>query len=170
MKQIKLLASAALCAGLLAAPAFAASSDDMQGVQSAKVSMSDAIMAAQSSDGGKAIYAKYRTSNGAGKYEVVVVANGKTDTMEVDPSTGEAVKAKRDKAGKTDKDGMNTIESAQTGLAQAIQAAEKQGGRALEAELDTKKGATAYEVKVANGDKTDTVWVDVNSGQIVSKS
>jgi uncharacterized membrane protein YkoI len=90
--------------------------------------------------------------------------------MDVDPGTGEAVKTKRDDAAKTDKKGMETIESAQIGLDQAIATAEKQGGKALEAQLDTKKGVTAYEVEIANGDKTDTVWVDVNSGQIIKKS
>jgi len=170
MKQMKLLVSAAFCTGMLTAPAIAASSTDIQGVQSAKVSLSDAIMAAQKTDNGKAIYAKYHTDEGVGKYEVVIVANGKTDTMDVDPNTGEAVKAKRDDAAKSEKNGVNTIESAQTGLVQAIQTAEQQGGKALEAELDTKKGSTAYEVRVANGDKTDTVWVDVNSGQVIKKS
>ncbi len=170
MTNMKMLAGIGMMAGLLTAPAMAASSTDIQGVQAAKVSLAEAISAAQKEGDGKAIFAKYHTMNGAGQYEVVVVSGGKTNTMDVDPGTGQAVKAKRDDAGKTDKNGVQAIESAQTGLSDAISTAEKQGGKALEAELDTKKGTTAYEIEIANGDKTDTVWVDVNSGQIIKKS
>ena len=170
MNYSKLLASAALIAGFAAPAAFAASSTDAKDVQTTKVSLADAITAAQNAGSGKAIYGKFHETHGVGKYEVVVVNNGKTDTYEVDPSTGEAVKAKRDDAAKADKKGEATIQSAQTGLATAINTAEKQGGRALEAELDTKKNTTAYEIEVANGDNTSTVWVDVNTGQIIKKS
>jgi uncharacterized membrane protein YkoI len=171
MKQFNLLAGAAMLSGILAGPiAFAASDTDMKGVQAAQVTLGDAVEAAQKAGNGKAIYGKYETREGTGTYEVVVVSGGKTNTLRVDPTTGQAVKAKRDDADKTDKNGAQTIESAQVGLPDAIMTAEKQGGRALEAELDTKDGKTTYEVEIANGDKTDTVWVDVNSGQIVKKS
>jgi uncharacterized membrane protein YkoI len=170
MNKFKMLAGVAVYAALAAVPAMAASITDIQGVQAAKVSLSDAIDAAQKSGDGKAIFGKYHTMNGAGQYEVVVVAGGKTNTMDVDPTTGEAVKAKRDDAAKSDKKGVEAIEGAQTPLDQAIATAEKQGGKALEAELDTKKGMTAYEIEIANGDKTDTVWIDVNSGEIIKKS
>jgi uncharacterized membrane protein YkoI len=170
MNYRKLIASTALVVGSAAPAAFAASTD-AKDVQNAKTSLSDAITAAQTANnGGKAIYGKFRETKGVGQYEVVVVNNGKVDTLDVDPTTGQAVKAKRDDAGKTDKKGEATIESAQTTLAQAIDTAQQQGGRALEAELDTKKGVTAYEIEVASGDSTSTVWVDVNSGQIIKKS
>jgi uncharacterized membrane protein YkoI len=171
MNSYKLLSTAALIAGLAAPAAFAASSTDAKDVQNTKISLADAITAAQNaSSGGKAIYGKFHETHGVGQYEVVVVNNGKTNTLDVDPTTGQAVKAKRDDAGKADKKGEATVESAQTGLAEAINTAEKQGGRALEAELDTKKDKTAYEIEVANGDTTSTVWVDVNSGEIIKKS
>jgi uncharacterized membrane protein YkoI len=171
MKMFNLLTGAAMTAAIVAAPlAMAASDADMKGVQAAKVSLGDAIDAAQKSADGKAIYGKYETRNGVGNYEVVVITGGKNETLRVDPNTGDAVKAKQDDAGKTDKDGLQTIESAQVGLDQAIMTAEKQGGRAIEAELDTKKNATAYEITVANGDHSATVWVDVNSGKIIQKS
>jgi uncharacterized membrane protein YkoI len=170
MMKFNLLAGVALMSGLLAAPVFAASSTDMQGVQAAKVSLSGAITAAQKMGNGKAVRAEYRTEDGAGKYEVVVVSGGKTNTMDVDPTTGQAVRAKRDDTGKSDKEGAEAIESAQTGLGDAIMAAEKEGGKALEAKLDEKEGMAAYKVEVANGDKTATVWVDAGSGQIIKKS
>jgi uncharacterized membrane protein YkoI len=171
MNQMKLLASAALFAALATPAAFAASSNDVKDVQNAKMSLSDAIQAAQKVESGKAIYGKFHDTNGIGKYEVVVVnSSGKTDTLEVDPTTGEAVKAKRENAPNTDKKGEAVIENAQVGMAEAITTAQAQGGRAMEAELDTKDNKTTYEIKLANGDNTSTVWVDVNSGQIVKKS
>ncbi len=156
--------------GAMAAPVLAASNSDLQGVQSAKMSLSDAISAAQKASNGKAIYGKYHTENGTGDYEVVVVANGHDETYKVDPNTGEAVKAKQDNASKTDEKGESVIQSAQTSLSEAIRTAQKEGGKAMEAKLDTEKGTTAYEVEVANGDHTSKVWVDVNSGKIVRKS
>jgi uncharacterized membrane protein YkoI len=171
MNYLKILASTALVVGFAAPATFAASSTDAKDVQNAKMSLADAVKAAQEAESGsKAIYGKFHVTNGVGKYEIVVVNNGKTDTLVVDPTTGDAVKAKRDSADKTDKKGEATIESAQTTLAAAIDTAEKQGGRALEAELDTKKNTTAYEIEIANGDSTSTVWVDVNSGDIIKKS
>ena len=170
MNNMKILAQVAMMSALIATPVLAASSDDMKGAQAAQVSMSDAIVAAQKLGNGKAVHAKYVTESGAGKYEVVVVSGGKTNTMDVDPSTGQAVRAKRDNTGDSDKKGAETIEAAKTGLAAAIATAEAQGGKALEAELTTKKDTTAYEVEIARGDKTDTVWVDVNTGQIIKKS
>ncbi len=171
MNTFKLLTGAAMLTGLTMAPlALAASDADMKGVQAAKISLAQAIQSAQKAGNGKAIYGKYDTRDGVGNYEVVVIAGGKDETLRVDPTTGEAVKAKQDDADKTDKNGVATIQAAQVTLAEAINTAEQQGGRALTAELDTKKNTTAYEIDVANGDHTDTVWVDVNSGQIVKKS
>ena len=171
INTLKWLTGAALMVGLVApSSAFAASDANIHGVQAAQVSLADAVTAAQSAAAGKAIYGKYDTRDNAGVYEIVVVSEGKTNTMDVDPATGKAIKAKREEAGKTDKKGAMTIEKAQVGLSAAISTAEMEGGKALEAMLDTKKNATAYEVEVANGDKTSTVWVDVNTGKIIKKS
>jgi uncharacterized membrane protein YkoI len=171
MKNFNLTASAAVLTALVMAPmALAASDADVKGVQAAKMSLADAIQSAQKAGNGKAIYGKYDTRNGVGNYEVVVISGGKDETLRVDPNTGEAVKAKQDDADRTDKNGVATIEAAQVTLADAITTAEQQGGRALTAELDTKKNTTAYEIEVAKGGDTDTVWVDVNTGKIVKKS
>ncbi|HLG86894.1 MAG TPA: PepSY domain-containing protein [Alphaproteobacteria bacterium] len=173
MRLTHLTASAALSALLAGAPvALAASDSDLQGVESAKMTLSQAIMAAQKSDNGKAIFAKYETHNGVGNYVVTIVgANGQKDTVNVDPQTGQATKAAETSSGSSSQAGAQTIENAKVGLTQAIQTAEaKGGGKAMRATLDTEKGKTAYKIELANGNKSDTVWVDANSGSIINRS
>ena len=172
MTNSRLLAGAAILVCLAGAPtAFGASDTDIQGVQSAKLTLSDAIMKAQKQDSGKAIFGKYETHNGTGNYVVTLVtADGKKDTMNVDPATGQATKAERANSGSSSEAGAQTIEQAKIGLTDAIKTAEQAGGKAMRATLDTDKGRTAYKVELAAGTKTTTVWVDATSGQTFDSS
>ena len=168
----KLAAGAAMLATMTVAPALLAASDtNIKGVESAKMSLSEAVMAAQKEDSGKAIFAKYDTADGAGNYLVTVVtAAGKKDDVKVDPMTGQATKASVSNSGSTSRAGAQTIEQAKLGLTDAIQKAEMNGGKAMRATLDTEKGKTAYKVDLAQGDKSHTVWIDANSGSLLSRS
>jgi uncharacterized membrane protein YkoI len=173
MFNSKLLAGAAILAGLAGGPAALAASDtDIHGVMSAKLSLSDAIQKAQKQDNGKAIFGKYETKNNAGNYVVTVVrADGKKDTMNVDPQTGQATKSEEASSGSSSQGGAQTIEQAKVGLTEAIKTAEAQGGKAMRATLDTDKGKTAYKIELAMANnKTQTVWVDANSGQVFDSS
>lgn len=172
MTNSKLLTSTAILLCLAGTPAVLAASDtDIKNVQSAKLSLSDAVVKAQKQDSGKAIFAKYETKNGVGNYVVTIVTmNGKKDTLNVDPQTGQATKSDQTSSGSSSQSGAQTIENAKVGLTDAIKTAEAQGGKAMRATLDTDKGKTAYKIELANGSKTMTVWVDADSGQVFDSS
>jgi uncharacterized membrane protein YkoI len=171
MTRLKFGASLVVLAGLAAAPAFATSETDIQGVESAKVSLSDAISSAQKVCGGKATKAMYETSHGAGNYEVACVANGQFERLYVNPQTGAATKEKQASASSSDTSDMQTIENAKIGLSDAISTAEGSGGKALGVTLSSTNGQQAYKVTVANGTQTNDVWIDATSGTVLkSKS
>ncbi|MDB5367365.1 MAG: hypothetical protein JWM77_3292, partial [Rhodospirillales bacterium] len=150
MRSNKILAATALATLLVGSAAFAGTKEDFDTVSKAKHSLADAVSAAEKAAGGKALEGKFETERGVSKYEVTVVQNGKRDILNVDPTTGQAVKAKEKTAGSGDQKEAQTITSAKTGLAQAIAAAEQQsGGKALEASLEKSSSNPVYEVKVA---------------------
>lgn len=170
MRSTKLLAATAVASLLLGSAAFAGTKEDYDTVSRAKHSLADAIGAAEKVAGGKATDAKFETERGVSKYEVTVVQNGKRDIVNVDPTTGQAVKGKESDAGSSDQRDAQAITSAKTGLAAAITAAEQQGGgKALEASLEKQNGNPVYDVKLANNDKTQTIRVDAATGKVASK-
>lgn len=169
MRSNKILAATALASLLVGSAAFAGTKEDFDTVSKAKHSLADAISAAEKAAGGKAVDGKFETERGVSKYEVTVVQNGKRDVLNVDPTTGQAVKGKEKDAGSGDQKDVQAIASAKTTLASAVSAAEQQnGGKALEASLDKQNGNPVYDVKLANGDKTQKVRIDANTGKVAS--
>lgn len=170
MRSTKLLAATAVASLLIGSAAFAGTKEDFDTVSKARHSLADAIGAAEKVAGGKATDAKFETEKGVSKYEVTVVQNGKRDIVNVDPTTGQAVKGKEKDASSGDQKEMQQAAAAKTGIAAAISAAEQQGGgKALEADFTTKDGNPVYDVKIANGDKSQTIRVDANTGKVASR-
>lgn len=168
MRSSKLLAATAVASLLLGSAAFAGTKEDFDTVSRAKHSLADAITAAEKAAGGKATDAKFETERGVSKYEVTVIQNGKRDIVNVDPTTGQAVKGKESDAGSGDQRDAQAV--SKTSLATAITTAEQQGGgKALEASLTKQNGNPVYDVKLANGDKTQTIRVDAATGKVASK-
>ncbi|GIL41822.1 PepSY domain-containing protein [Roseiterribacter gracilis] len=169
MRSTKILTATAIASLLIGSAAFAGTKEDFATVSSAKHSLADAIGAAEKAAGGKATDAKFETEHGVSKYEVTVVQNGKRDILNVDLTTGAAVKGSEKNASSSKQQDAQTITAAKTGLAAAIATAEQQsGGKALEASLEKENGNPVYEVKLANGDKTQKVNVDASTGKIAS--
>jgi uncharacterized membrane protein YkoI len=170
MRSTSFLAATAIASLLVSSAALANTKDDYDTVSKAKHSLSDAIGAAEKAAGGKATDAKFETSSGVSKYEVTVVQNGKRDIVDVDPTTGQATKAKESNAGSSEQRDMQAITQAKTGLATAINTAEEQGGgKALEASLKNASSNPVYDVKLAKGDQTQTIRIDANTGKIASR-
>jgi uncharacterized membrane protein YkoI len=169
MQSKRLFAATALASLLVGSAAFAGPKEDYDTLSKAKHSLADAITAAEKSAGGKALEGKFETERGVSKYEVTVVQNGKRDILNVDPTTGQATKGKESNVGSDDQREAQVIAGAKTSLASAIAAAEQQsGGKATEASLENAKDSPVYEIKLANGDKTQTVRIDVNTGKVAS--
>jgi uncharacterized membrane protein YkoI len=169
MRSTKILTATAITSLLIGSAAFAGTKEDFDTVSKAKHSLADAITAAEKTAGGKATEGKFETERGVSKYEVTVVQNGKRDILNVDPTTGQAVKGSEKNASSGRQEDAQTVTAAKTGLAQAITAAEQQsGGKALEASLDKENGNPVYDVKLANGDKTQKVRIDANTGKVAS--
>ena len=61
------------------------------------------------------------------------------------------------------------VVAAKVHLAAAIAAAEKQGGRAIDAGAERENGKTLYEIKVVDAGKERTVWIDMTTGQVTAK-
>ncbi|MCT7378091.1 PepSY domain-containing protein [Chelativorans salis] len=110
-------ALAAMVAGS-ALPAYAetGASDktEMQAALAAKVSMSEAVQAAEDKSGGKVMEAVFSDENGKPGYEVSTVQpDGTEQNFFVDASTGEAVKATA--AAENENDGSGTVDDSQEG-------------------------------------------------------
>ena len=67
------------------------------------------------------------------------------------------------------KDAVSDLARAKITLTQAVAAAEQHsGGRATRAELEHRKGKTAFEVEVVNGKAVSSVVVDAADGKVLA--
>jgi uncharacterized membrane protein YkoI len=143
---------------------------DIHEAGSARVSLLQAITAAQHSRDGRAISARFQAADGTGRYVVSVVSYGQRDDVAVDPATGEARRLEGDAASRSEREEADTARDASIDIAKAIAVAEREGGRALGARVAEKRGRPAYRVDVNEGGLVSKVWVDAESGHILQKS
>jgi uncharacterized membrane protein YkoI len=103
-----LAAIAALSASAIgSAYAAQAAENDAVAVESAKIGLAQAVIAAEQHGGGKASRAEFEKSRGRWVFDVEVVAGKKVMDVKVDPSSGKVLAATEDKA---DRDDANDAE------------------------------------------------------------
>ena len=147
--------------------------------EGAKVSLRDAVEAAEI-EGGRAIDAAYREvremgclERDAGYYDVTVLIDGKLSQVSVDAASEQIVPRKAQGFGR--EIGGQFFERLFEGspekhaaaaarmtvhLHQAIDKAEKDGGKVMEARADEKGGRAGYTLKLVDHGKLRVTWVD----------
>ena len=182
MKRIRLLpllAAMLLTSGCATTLSEAEPAKDVVCFQSAKISLTDAILAAEHT-GGRAVAARYKQDeelgclvNKPGEYDVTLLDRGALRTVAVDPRTS-AVGAPKE--GKTvlertshfldrlfEHDPVESaalVPAAMPGLVESIAFAERSGGKAIKAHVDGREGKLGIVVKLVEDGKTRTTWVD----------
>jgi uncharacterized membrane protein YkoI len=143
-------------------------------LSNAKVSLTEAIRAAEQQGGGHAISAEYERKSGpAGEYEIKVLSNDgkKLTKYELDANTGQVKEADNEPFEKVfTRIKPQSIQNAPTSLTRAIATAEQRaGGKATEAEVDRDGDQVKYTVKVARADgKTEKVKINGADGKVAS--
>ena len=176
-----LLAAMLLTSGCATLLAEAEPAKDVVCFQSAKVSLTDAILTAER-QGGRAVAARYRQDeelgclvNKPGEYDVTLLDRGALRTVAVDAKTRAIGSAEPrgtvfertsrflDRLFEHDSGKSARLAPEVTpGLLESIAIAERSGGKAIKAHIDDKGGRLGYSVKLVNQGKTRTAWVDSN--------
>jgi len=175
MKVTTMVCAAALGA-MVAAPAIAAekrvheSKAEIGAFANVKLSLQDAIAAAEKQTGGKAIDADFATKGGASIYKIRTVGNNAVTDVVVDAATGTVSTGKTTQASRLDREDkaeISAIQQAKVSLDQAARAAEQQeDGKAIAAGLEESGGQVAYEAEVVKDGAVKKVKVDPASGAV----
>ena len=165
---ISLLAASAIAAGA-AAPVFASDAQDIAALGQARVTLQQAITAAQQKHAGaRVIDADFDAhKDGTADYRIkLVTADNQVFKVIVDPQSGNVT---ADRAhGQRNKPVPNPTISLEQALETALQ--QHQGGKVLPAELEGRKDGTAdYEFDIATGNnQVHKVRIDGQSGKVVA--
>lgn len=165
--------------GLMAAPAFAApgpgyESAEIAGVQAAHVTPDAAIQTAENAAHGRAVSFGLEKTAAVNAYEVTVAANGRLQTVQVNPQTGAVIGMVPARPDSLAQDGLPANEigravQAPVTLMQAVQNAENQlHGPALEAGYTVRQGQFGIDVDIVRNGRAETVSVDPTSGQVAT--
>ncbi|MFZ5710839.1 MAG: PepSY domain-containing protein [Pseudomonadota bacterium] len=159
----------------------------VQALGAAKLSLADAIRAAEGAGQGMVKGAEFEIRDGTPVFDVTTL-NGSAETdHRIDPATGAILSSTPDTKNAGDEsdgenngegDGKNTESSelaalggAKVTLLQAIAAAEGQGGKALAAGYDQENGALAIRIELADAaGKTMDLRVDAVTGKVLATS
>ena len=169
--------AAALAFGTV--PALAATTNettkpDVTDFQRAKITLDQAIAAAQKESGGNAIDANFLKMNGKTGYAVSVLADNQIKGLWVDPQSGQATPETRLTTAELnqqslDKADLSGVHNEKATLAQAIAMAEQHsGGKAIDAGVAMHNDSVAYNVQTVLNGKLSTTWVNPATGQIIS--
>jgi uncharacterized membrane protein YkoI len=169
---------AALSTVLAVGAAQAGTSDterhEAQGLEKAKISLTEAIRAAEKQGNGQALSATYELEHGnRPHYEVKVLRNDgdKVTKYEIDPNTGDVKNASDEKFARLfTRIKPTAIQHAPTSLTRAIATAEtRAGGKAKEAEVNRDGDQVQYEVKVVKADGTsEKLKINGSDGKVAS--
>jgi hypothetical protein len=147
--------------------------------EAAKVSLRDAVEAAEI-EGGRAIDAAYRQvremgclERDAGYYDVTVLIDGKLSLVSVDAASEQIAPRKEQGFGRevggqfferlfegSPEKHAAAAAHMQVHLHQAIDRAEKDGGKVMEARAEEKDGRPGYTLKLVDHGKLRIAWVD----------
>ncbi|WP_020187963.1 PepSY domain-containing protein [Methylopila sp. 73B] len=166
MSTVSRIALGAFALGAIAlAPVSGARADETEMAKNAKVSLVQAIDAAEAKGGGKATEVEFEDDNG-GRWEVKVLsaAGDKLTEYYVDPNSGQVTgEANQPIEVYFTMLKPEDFNKASTQLKAAVAAAEQLGGgKAVSAEVERESGAVAYEIDVAGADGKKDVKVDAN--------
>ena len=171
----KAMLAAFAAAAVVGGAAWGASKEkEAQQLDSAKVSMTDAIRRAEREANGKAVSVDYKAGHkGEGSYAVKVLANDNSKLMgyRIDADTGKIVSAGNEPVEKVfTRVKPEEIASAQTSLNSAIDEAQREsGGKATYAAVERNHDHVRYEVKLAKDDgSTSKVLIDATTGHLAS--
>ena len=169
-----------LLVGLMitAAPALAKGPGDVdqlkQAVAAAKISVAQAIEAAQKEvPGGKVIEAGLEAEKDATFYEVVVLSGEAVKEVKVDATSGKVLGVKEEKADADEEkelaEAKQALGAAKLTFAQALEAAGKavKDGKAFKIELEMKDGKPTYDVALLQGDKIMKAALDPADGKVL---
>lgn len=157
------LLAAAISSGTLYASGVFSGNKAAEFAQS-RISATQAVEAAQSETGGRAVEVGFKHKNSQSYYEVEVLTANEAREVRVDAASGKVLDSKVEK----DSDGKAQVQAGIT-LQQAIAAAEaKTQGRAKEADLKEKNGQTVYEVETVAGNQKYETRVNAADGSILS--
>ena len=157
---------------LLAAPAFATDKEDVQALNQAKVSLTQAIETAAKQGNGKAIDAEFEVKNGVGQYEIKVLGPDKLMEYRLDANSGQITGSEEERFEKYfTRMKPEDLRNARTSLVEAVGIAEQRlGGKAIEAEAEREGDHVQYEVKVAKPDgSTHEVEINAATGQVAER-
>jgi uncharacterized membrane protein YkoI len=148
-----------------------ADADTAKALGAAKLSLTQAIEAAEKQGGGKAIDAEFERTNNGPRYDVKVLGTDKLVEYTLDANTGKVVGTDNEVIEKYfTRLTPDQVRGAKTTLAQAIGIAEQRsGGRAYEAEVDREGEAVEYDVTVFKADGSEHEIEISGDGQVKSR-
>ena len=166
-------------APVVALPAIASAAmppgpDVQKALESAKVTLAQAITTVEKQTGGKSTHAMFGEEAGKSGYTVIAYSGAKMQAMWVDPLSGAASVIAKPTPDETsietaDKAEEPTLIGAKATLSQAVALAERHdGGRAFDAALARHNNMVAISVDVLKDGKLSTVWIDPAAGKIES--
>ncbi|TWI33865.1 PepSY domain-containing protein [Paracoccus sulfuroxidans] len=173
-RTVSMLALAAIAAGsaLSVGQAWAGSDDtaEIQQFLTAPKGISEAIRAAETATGGKAIEAEFDDHKGAAAYEVKTVAGDKIAKVKIDAATGQVVETK-DKgtlAGQDDDDAVDPAKMPVSLLDVVTKAEAESGGKVMSVGHESEDGTTQTELEIvkADGSRLDYTF-DAAAGKLV---
>ena len=132
------------------------STAEEQAFSKAKVSLSDAIKAAEQNTQGKVLGIEFDERQQQPTYTARILHNGKEAIVHVNANCGQVMgqptKIAKGKLDSEDKAEGTDLQNAKVTLTDAVKTAEqKTGGKAMDAQLTTRQGKPVYEVEVAHG-------------------
>lgn len=167
------MTSAAALALLGAGPAGA--QDDAGQATASRVSLGEAVRAAEQALGGRAVEAEIDVEDGAPVFEVEVLVGEDMHEALVDAETGEVRSTSRERLATVwgdwfQQDRLDAVNDAPRSLGAILADLESETGAvAREAELEDEDGQLYYEIEMsgADGEETET-YVDVSTGERLS--
>ena len=137
-----------------------------------KVSLSDAVVSAESESPGKLLQIDFAGPQGRMAYDAVLLSGGKLIAETVDPLTGiaswpKSISIAPGAAIQAERSVAETLGRPGTTPTQAIdKAVQGGGGTAIDAWLTTREGKPAYAVGIVEANRLHTAYVDAMSGKI----
>ena len=153
----------------------AENSQEMMAIMDAKITLAQAITAAEQETGGRAMQIGMEHEKGAYLYEIKALSKGDVIEVFVDPMTEKITRQENQGLIAKYLDSHNRDEFAKLAsslsLANATTMAERQtGGTAIEAAFESEDGIALFEVKIAKDNATQLVKINAAFGQTLNMS
>jgi uncharacterized membrane protein YkoI len=146
---------------------------ELAAFQNIKMTLGNAISAAEKHAGGKALDVSFEDKGGTPAYNVKTYQNNAVWEGKVDANSGQVIGQGKtipeSQLDQEDKAELTGLHNAKVALAQAVGMAEKHAnGKAIDAGLEERNGKVAYEIEIVKNGAIQTVMVDPASGQVTA--